>query len=192
MLDETARRRLREYVKPLAVGVDGATYFGDVERTIAAAELLAQGRADLDADLLYLLALFSGQERWVARMGHRSRTEIFLSSLSVEPRRIQALFRGLARLEREPRSPEEELVHDAVLLEGLGASGIVRSLLEGYRDRLDFEEMASAIEEAAAAPMRTEAGEQLARERRTTMLEFARSLRAERTQLSSQDGRKNI
>ena len=178
-MDEAARRRIREYVKPLAVGLDGVAYFGDVERAVAAAERIAADRENLDRDLLFLLAVFSGQEKWVSRMGHRSRTEIFLASVGVDSHTIGALFRGLARLESSPRSPEEEIVHDAVKLDALGASGIVRSLLEGYRDRLDFSEMAAAIEEASAVPLRTEAGRRLAEARRRTMREFAARLRAE-------------
>ena len=47
-------------------------------------------------------------------------------------------------------------------LESLGAYGISRMLLDGYRERLDFGETADAIDEAAKAPLRTEAGRALA------------------------------
>src|SRR6476646_7833193 len=123
---------------------------------VNAAHAIAAGRTDLDADLLFLLAIFSGQEKWVSRMGHRSRTEIFLGSLGVPARTVQRLFRGLARLEAAPATPEEEIVHDAVKLEAMGAYGIARGLADAYRERLDIPEMAAAIEEAASAPMTTE------------------------------------
>jgi hypothetical protein len=178
-MDAAARARIAEYVKPLAVGVDGITYYGDVERVLAATERLAEGRADIDRDLLHLLAVFSGQEKWVARFGHKSRTEIFLASLGVEPRAIARLWRGLARFEREPATPEEEVVHDAVRLEELGAYGIARRLVEGYRERMDFTEIAEAIERAAGIPLRTEAGRALAEARIAAMREFARRLREE-------------
>lgn len=178
-MDTAARARVIEYVKPLAVGLDGITYYGDVERVRAASEKLAQGRTDLDADLLYLLAVFSGQEKWVSRFGHKSRTEIFLNSVGVDARRVAGLWRGLARLESDPRTPEEEIVHDAVALESLGAYGISRMLLDGYRERLDFGETADAIDEAAKVPLRTEAGRALALPRIAAMKDFSRRLREE-------------
>jgi len=182
-VDEGNRRRIEEYVRPLAAGLDGVTQFGDTRRIVAACEKIAGGRRDLDRELLYLLAVFSGQERWVSRMGHRSRTEMFLTSLGISGRKIQALFRGLTRLEARPATPEEEVAHDAVKLDEMGARGIARRLLEGRREGLDFLETAAAIEEAARAPLRTEAGEALARGRRRIMLDFARQLTAEETEL---------
>ena len=178
-MDDAARARIIEYVKPLAVGLDGVTYYGDVERVRAASEKIAAGREDLDSDLLYLLAVFSGQEKWVSRFGHKSRTEIFLNSLGVDARAVSALWRGLGRLERDPRTPEEEVVHDAMALESLGAYGISRMLLEGYRERLDFGETADAIDEAAKVPLRTEAGRALAAPRVAAMKDFSRRLREE-------------
>ncbi len=183
-MDEAARARVAEYVRPLAVGLDGVTYYGDIERIVTASERIAGGAEGLDRDLLYLLAVFSGQEKWVSRFGHKSRTEIYLASLGIEPRRIAALWRGLTRLGRDPRTPEEEAVHDAVRLEELGAYGIARGLLEGYRERMDFPEIADAIEEAAAAPLHTPAGRALAEPRVAAMREFARRLRQEYRQFA--------
>jgi hypothetical protein len=178
-VDAPTRERITEYVKPLAVGLDGVTYYGDVERVLAASRKVAGKRDDLDPDLLYLLAVFSGQEKWVSRFGHKSRTEIFLSSMGVAPRRIAALWRGLARLEMAPKTAEEDVVHDALRLEGLGAYGIARSLLEGYRERMDFDEIADAIEEAAGRPLRTAEGRALAEPRIAAMRSFSKRLREE-------------
>ena len=183
-MDSLARRRIEEYVRPLAAGLDGVTNFGDTHRIVAASEAIAAGRSDLDRDLLYLLAVFSGQERWVSRMGHRSRTEMFLASLGVPARSIRALFRGLSRLESAPATSEEEIAHDAVRLDGLGARGIARAVMEGRREGLAFLEMAAAIEEAAGAPLFTEAGEALAAGRRRIMLDFARRLALEEGEFS--------
>jgi hypothetical protein len=178
-VDEGNRRRIEEYVRPLAAGLDGVTNFGDTHRIVAASEAMAAGRPDLDGDLLYLLSVFSGQERWVSRMGHRSRTEMFLASLGVPAKTIRALFRGLARLETAPATAEEEIAHDAVRLDGMGARGIVRAVTEGRREGQSFLEVAAAIEEAARSPLRTEKGEALAAERRRTMLDFAGRLARE-------------
>ena len=156
-METEARRKVEEYVRPLAVGLDGVTNYGDVERMVSAAEAIAEAEAGLDTDLLFLLAAFSGQEKWVSRMGHRSRTEIFLSSLGVAPRTVQRLFRGLTRFETAPATREEEIVHDAVLLDGAWAlTAITHGLADAYKERLDILEMADAIEAAAGASLRTE------------------------------------
>jgi hypothetical protein len=178
-VDGATRQAIFEYVKPLAVGPDGVTNSGDIERILAVSEKIAAKDPRLDRDLLFLLTVFSGQEKWVSRMGHRSRTEILLASLGVPAKRIQALFRGLARLERGPATPEEEVVHDALRLDAIGAYGIARHVVEGYREGMDFPEMADAVESAAREPLLTEAGRALSEGRRKAMLEFARQLRSE-------------
>jgi hypothetical protein len=184
-VDEATRRRIEEFVRPLDAGLDGLTDFGDARRVVAAAEKMARSFPDFDHELLYLLAIFSGQERWVSRMGNRSRTEMFLASLGVPEGKIAALFRGLARFASRPATPEEEIVHDAVKLEGMGARGIARHLLEGRREGLGLSEMASRIEEAAGAPLRTEAGEALAAERRRVMMDYAARLREEESEFQA-------
>jgi hypothetical protein len=183
-MEREARRKIEEYVRPLAVGLDGVTNYGDVERMVSAAEAIAQGESGLDRDLLFLLAAFSGQEKWVSRMGHRSRTEIFLASLGIAPRTVQRLFRGLARFATDPAAREEKIVHDAVRLDAMGAYGIAQSLADAYRERLSILEMAEEIEAAAGVSLRTEAGRRLAGARREVMVAFARQLRAEHAEFS--------
>ena len=182
MTPET-RARIEEYVRPLAVGLDGMTNYGDVRRAVAASERIAAGREAVDRDLLYLLAVFSGQEKWVSRMGHRSRTELYLASLEVPARTVGALFRSLTRFDTAPKTPEEEIVHDAVRLDRLGAYGVARILADGYRERMDFPEMAAEIEEAASVALLTPEAGAIAEDRRKTMREFAARLRAEHGEL---------
>ncbi len=184
-MDGPARRRIVEYVRPLAVGLDGMTYSGDVDRVASISRTIAAGRKDVDADLLELLAIFSGQEKWVERMGHGSRTELFLGSLGLPAATIRALFRGLSRLNRAPATAEEEIVHDALRIDEMGSIGVTRLAQQGYRERLSFEEMAASIEEAARRPLKTPAGETLAAERRVAMFAFARRLREESLEFSA-------
>jgi hypothetical protein len=179
-----AKKAILDYVKPLAVGLDGVTNYGDVERMVSASQAIAGGRVGLDEDLMFLLAVFSGQEKWVSRMGHRSRTEIFLGSLGVGAKTVRRLFQALGRFETAPAAAEEEIVHDALKLEAMGAYGIARGLADAYRERLDILEMAEAIEAAAAMPLRTDAAERLAASRRELMRGFASGLRAERAEFS--------
>ena len=184
-MDAAARRKIQDYVRPLAVGLDGVTNYGDVERVVSAAEAIANGAPGLDAELVFLLAVFSGQEKWVSRMGHRSRTEMFLSSLGVPAATVRGLFRALPRFEAAPVSAEERVVHDAVRLEAMGAYGIARGLADAYRERLDILEMAQALEAAASLELLTENGRRLAAPRRALMLEFTRGLRAEHAEFSA-------
>jgi hypothetical protein len=178
-MDSKTRAGVIDYVKPLAVGVDGVTNFGDVRRAVAAAESIAEGRRDVDPELLFLLAVFSGQEKWISRMGHRSRTELFLASEGFGRKTVTDLFRALGRFDSDPRTPEEEIVHDAVRLDRMGAYGVARSLVEEYRERSDVPEMAEAIDAAAGEELRTDRGRSLAEERRGTMRAFAEKLREE-------------
>jgi hypothetical protein len=184
VMDEATRKRIEEFVRPLDAGLDGLTDFGDARRVVSASERIARDLPDLDRGLLYLLAIFSGQERWVSRMGNRSRTEMFLASLGVPAGKIAALFRGLTRLGSRPATREEEIVHDALKIEGMGARGIARHLLEGRREGLGLSEMAARIEGAARAPLKTQVGEFLASERRRLMLDFARRLAEEENQFT--------
>jgi hypothetical protein len=104
---------------------------------------------------------------------------MFLASLGIPAKTIRALFRGLSRLESAPATAEEEIAHDAVRLDGMGARGVARAVLEGRREGLSFPEIGAAIAAAAGSPLRTEAGEALAAERRRIMLDFARTLARE-------------
>ena len=175
-MDLATRRRIEEYVRPLAAGLDGVAQFGDTYRIISACEKIAGGRSDLDRDLLYLLAVFSGQERWVSRMGHRSRTEMFLASLGISGKTVQALFRGLKRLEARPATPEEEIAHDAVRIDEMGA-GIARMLQDGRREGLTGKR---PLREVAPRSSPDGGGRGARRGRRQVMIDFARGSRRKR------------
>lgn len=178
-MEESGRKQVLDYVKPLSVGLDGVTNFGDVERVVRACSVIAGDRSDLDRDRLFLLAVFSGQDRWVGKFGHGTRTELFLSSVGVPAEEFRRLLRSLSRYREDPRTGEEEVVHDAVRLEELGAYGIARIVAEGAHDRMDFRELAGAIESDARDDFRTERGREVANPRIERMRQFAAWLRGE-------------
>jgi hypothetical protein len=179
MRDQAWRKAVLDYVKPLAVGMDGATNFGDVERIVRAAEAIAADHPAIRSDALFLLAAFSGQARWVLRAGHGSRTELFLSSIGCEPAEIGELFRALARYASSPQTAEERVVHDARRLEETGAYGLARLLSEAARGHMDFEELCGEVQRAARAEFETEEGRRLAAPRLELMKTFAESLARE-------------
>ena len=119
-------------------------------------------------------------------MGHRSRTEIFLGSLGMPPKTVRRLFQALSRFETAPAPGEEEIVHDALKLEAMGAYGIARGLADAYRERLEILEMADAIDEAAADDAYgRRPGERLAAPRRALMRDFSSRLRAEHAEFGN-------
>jgi hypothetical protein len=178
-MDESRRKQILDYVKPLSVGLDGVTNFGDIERTLRACGEIARGRNPLDEGRLFLLAVFSGQEKWIGKFGHETRTELFLCSVGVSAQEFRRLLRSLARFRRDPETAEEEVVHDAVRLEEVGAYGIARMVAEGAHERMDFRELAAAIESEALDDFRTQRGREIARPRLALMRDFAARLREE-------------
>ena len=178
-MDESGRRQILDYVRPLSVGLDGVTNFGDVGRILRACTAVAGGRSDVDPDRLFLLAAFSGQDKWVGKFGHGTRTELFLASVGLAAEEFRRLMRSLSRFRDDPRTVEEQVVHDAARLEELGAYGIARIVAEGSRDRMDFRELAAAIEGEARDDFLTERGRDLAAPRLALMREFAARLRGE-------------
>lgn len=173
------RKLILDFVKPLAVGIDGVTNFGAVPRMLSACEGIAAGRADVDRDQLFLLAAFSGQQKWARQFGQGSRLELFLASAGIAPEEIRRLRRSLARFEQDPQSAEEDIVHDARRLEQIGAYGIARIVSRGDRERMDFDEIAAEIDKETRDDFRTPAGRALAAPRLLLMRDFARHLREE-------------
>lgn len=187
-LDSATKARILDFVRPLSVRLDGVTNFGFVERRIRISENLlegeegkggAPGRAEADPARLFLLAAFAGLPS-ARRITRDSREELLLRSVSLSFEEISSLSLSLSRVESSPRTPEERIVHDAMLLESVGAYGVTQILVAGVRERMTLAEMADEIDATMdAARFVTETGRRLAAERVAYAKDFAARLRAE-------------
>ncbi len=187
-LDATARERIRDFVRPLSVGLDGVTNFGYVERRLRISERFLEGEEGeggaagglrADPNRLFLLAAFAGLPS-VRRITHDSREELLLRSLHIPFEEITSLSLSLSNLESSPESPEEKIVHDAMLLESVGAYGVTQLLVAGARERMTLAEMAREIlEKMESAVFTTAAARGLAADRVAFATLFARKLAEE-------------
>ena len=151
VLDSGARARILDFVRPLSVGLDGMTNFGFVERRMRISERFLEGEegerasgatgaaaggaAVVDPARLFLLAAFAGLPS-ARRITSDGRESLLLRSLHIPLEEISSLSASLSRLESDPRSPEEKIVHDAMLLESVGAYGVTQILVSGARERM--------------------------------------------------------
>jgi hypothetical protein len=184
VLDDTARARILDFVRPLSVGLDGSTNYGYVERRLSVSRRLAERQRALrpdqtvDEGQLFLLAAFAGLPD--RRVAAGSRSELLLQGAGVSRQEIAALFRSLRRFEAEPQTPEERLVRDAGLLESVGAYGVAQLVVQGARERQTLLEMAEEIVgRVSAVRFATEAGEEAGAEGVAFARDFAARLAEE-------------
>lgn len=186
-LDSASKARILDFVRPLSVGLDGMTNYGFVERRIRISDFLEgeegkgrpSGDAGVDPNRLFLIASFAGLPS-ARRITPDGRESLLLRSLHVPLEEIRILVSSLSRIESDPQSPEERIVHDAMLLESVGAYGVTQILVSGVRERMTLAEMAGEIDtKMDAARFATEAGRRLAAGRIAYAKDFAAKLRAE-------------
>jgi hypothetical protein len=189
-LGAAARERILDFVRPLSVGIDGVMNFGFVERRLKISDFLegeegkgnVAGEARADPARLFLLGSFAGLPS-ARRITPDSREALLLRALRIPFEEISSLSRSLSRLESSPESPEEKIVHDAILLESVGAYGVTQLLVAGARERMTLAEMAKEIvEKMESVRFATEAGRRLAADRVAFATLFARKLAEEAEQ----------
>ena len=175
-LDPRSKKQILEFVRPLSVSLDGMTEFGFVERRLAIVErllhttLAGEPGLAVDEGHLFLVACFVRVAR--GRLSNGGRTDLLLGSVGVPPGELRLLQRSLARVESEPSTLEEKLVHDALLLETVGAYGVTEALVSGTKERMTLLELAEEIDSRmSGVTFTTPAARELARDR----IEFART-----------------
>ncbi len=187
-LDAKARERILDFVRPLSVSLDGMTNFGFVDRRLRISKSLLEsedGRGDpagysgASPARLFLLAAFAGLPS-ARRITADSREDLLLRSLRIPPDEISSLVSSLKKLENDPQTPEEKIVHDAMLLESVGAYGVTQLLVAGVRERMTLGEMAREIaEKMATVRFATETGDRFANDRVAFAALFAKKLAEE-------------
>lgn len=133
-VNPAALRQAEQFVRPLYAGLDGVQTFGQVERLRARVAAIREG-LPASEDLLDLLILFQGAADRLGSLGPGGRLDLFLKGLGFDEDLVRRLRVGLGRLREDPRGPEEELVHDALLLESAGVVAAAERLMAAGKKR---------------------------------------------------------
>lgn len=134
-LTPEARRAVEQFVRPLYAGLDGVQTFDRVERLARRAAAL-RGPEPVDEALLDLLLLLHGVVDRLGSLAAGGRLDLFLKGLGLPEELVRRTRAGLPRLADDPRGPEEELLHDALLLESSGVAAAAVRLMAAGKKRL--------------------------------------------------------
>lgn len=129
-----ARQRIEQFVKPLYAGLDGVQTFDRVDRLRLRLAVLREG-VEVDENLLELLLLFHGAADRLGSLAAGGRLDLFLRGLDLPEELTRRVRSGLGRFREDPRGPEEELLHDALLLESAGVLATVERLMAAGKKR---------------------------------------------------------
>src|SRR6185312_6682999 len=99
-----------------------------VERLRPRVAALAEG-LEIDGDLLDLLLVFHGVVDRLGSLAPGGRLDLFLRDLGLADSLARRVRAALGRMGGDPRGPEEELLHDALLLESAGVAATAERLM---------------------------------------------------------------
>jgi hypothetical protein len=172
-----ARQRIEQFVKPLYAGLDGVQTFDRVDRLRLRLSALREG-VEVDEDLLELLLLFHGAVDRLGSLGAGGRLDLFLRGLDLPEDLVRRARSGLGRFREDPRGPEEELLHDALLLESAGTLAAVERLMAAGKKRTALPRALSQLDPGPPAERyRTSRGAALGASRRREAEEWIAALR---------------
>ena len=136
-LDPHLRRQVEQFVRPLYAGLDGVQTFDRVDRLRARIEAIRGHAAEtpVEEELLDLLLLLQGVTDRLGSLAPGGRLDLFLKGLGLSEGLVRRLRTGLGRLPDEPRGVEEELIHDALLLESSGVVAAAERLMAAGKKR---------------------------------------------------------
>ena len=142
------RQRAEQFVRPLYAGLDGVQTFDRVERLRRRVAGLAEG-LEVEGDLLELLLLFHGVVDRLGSLAPGGRLDLFLRDLGLPDALARRVRAGLGRIGDEPKGREEELLHDARLLESAGVAAAAERLMALGKKRTP---LAKALTQLDAGP----------------------------------------
>lgn len=165
-LDPGVRRQVEQFVRPLYAGLDGVQTFDRVERLGSRIAAIRGGIA-VDGGLLELLLLFQGVTDRLGSLAPGGRLDLFLKGLGLGDDAVRRVRTGLGRLHEDPRGAEEELVHDALLLESAGVAATAGRLMAAGKKRTPLDRALAQLDPGPPAERyRTPRGAELGSERR--------------------------
>ncbi|MGH7489456.1 MAG: hypothetical protein ACREMY_28220 [bacterium] len=127
-MNPEVRLRAEQFVRPLYAGLDGVQTFDRVERLRRRVAGLAAG-LNLEGDLLDLLLVFHGVVDRLGSLAPGGRLDLFLRDLGLSESMARRVRAGLGRIGEDPKGAEEELLHDALLLESAGVAAAAERLM---------------------------------------------------------------
>jgi hypothetical protein len=176
-LDPGARRQIEQFVRPLYAGLDGVQTFDRVDRLRARIEAI-RGDAGVEETVLDLLLLLQGVTERLGSLAPGGRLDLFLKGLGLPEALVRRVRTGLGRLPEEPRGVEEDLVHDALLLESAGVVATAGRLMAAGRKRTAIGRALAQLDPGPPAERyRTPSGAALGAARRREAEEWIAELR---------------
>lgn len=172
------RQRVEQFVRPLYTELDGVQTFDRVERLRRHVGTLREGGPAIDEELLELLTLLHGAVDRLGSLAPGGRLDLFLRGLDLPEDLIRRARTGLGRFREDPRSAEEELLHDALLLESAGVAAAAERLMAAGKKRLPLPKALAQLDPGPAAERyKTSCGAVLGGERRREAQEWIEALR---------------
>jgi hypothetical protein len=170
-------QRAEQFVRPLYAGLDGVQTFDRVERLRRRVAGLAEG-LEVDGDLLDLLFVFHGVVDRLGSLASGGRLDLFLRDLGLSDSRARRVRAGLGRIGEDPKGLEEELLHDALLLESAGVAATAERLMALGKKRTPLARALAQLDPGPPAERyRTARGAALGSARRSDAEEWIADLR---------------
>jgi hypothetical protein len=138
---------------------------------------LAEG-SEVDGDLLDLLLVFHGVVDRLGSLAPGGRLDLFLRDLGLADSLARRVRAALGRIGEDPKGTEEELLHDALLLESAGVAATAERLMALGKKRTPLARALTQLDPGPPAERyRTTRGAALGSARRQEAEEWIADLR---------------
>jgi len=174
MSQEENLRKVKEFSRKLHSTKDSAHDFSHTKRIIKLCKKLADSQ-NCDMNLLLVSAYFHGV------LNREPEIRKFLKSLGYSNEFVDRVIRTVKNSTSisRPKTVEEKILHDANLLDALGAIGIARSFTKGGYEHQTIRETLKILKQNMKRKMLTSEAKALADQRRKFMEEFIQRLERE-------------